>query len=70
MNSTALFLGVLWGSIGFGYFLYGKKQQKMIPLLCGLTLIIFPYFIDSSIALCLIGLIIAIVPYFLRDSSM
>lgn len=67
MNSTALFFGVLWGSIGFGYFLYGKKQRKTVPLICGMMLMIFPYFIDRPLLLGFIGLGISLVPYFLRE---
>ncbi|KAF1020613.1 MAG: hypothetical protein GAK29_03579 [Acinetobacter bereziniae] len=28
MNSTALFLGLIFSSIGLGYFIYGKKQKN------------------------------------------
>ncbi len=66
MDSTALFLGVLWSSIGFGYFLYGKKQQKTVPLVCGILLIILPYLIDQPTALTCLGLLLAGLPYFLR----
>jgi hypothetical protein len=30
---TTLMLSILFGSIGAGYFLYGKKQQQFVPLL-------------------------------------
>ena len=67
MNATQLLLGVLFGSIGFGYFLYGKKQKSTVPLVCGLVLMIFPYFIEQTVALLLIGSVLSIVPYFLRN---
>ena len=67
MNTAQLLLGVLFSSIGFGYFLYGKKQKVIIPLVCGLVLMIFPYFIDQTVALLLIGSVLSIVPYFLRS---
>lgn len=55
MNTAQLLLGVLFSSIGFGYFLYGKKQKVIIPLVCGLVLMIFPYFIDQTLLLIGIG---------------
>lgn len=66
MNTTQLLLGVLFGSIGFGYFLYGKKQKVIIPLICGLLLMIFPYFIDQTVLLICIGSALSILPYFIR----
>ncbi len=66
MNATQLFLGVIFGSIGLGYFMYGKKQKMTVPLVCGLVLMIYPYFTESTTLLSVIGVIISILPYFLR----
>jgi hypothetical protein len=48
-----------------GYFLYGKKQRTVVPLVCGLVLMIFPYFISSVALLIAIGLVLAAIPYFI-----
>ena len=48
MNGTHIFLGVIFSSIGLGYFMYGKKQKMTVPLVCGLVLMIYPYFIEST----------------------
>ncbi|OTG65554.1 amino acid transport protein [Acinetobacter silvestris] len=66
MNTSTLLLGVLFSSIGLGYFLYGKKQKKTMPFVCGLILIIFPYFIDQTAVLLIIGSVLSILPYFVR----
>ncbi|MEG2358500.1 amino acid transport protein [Acinetobacter sp.] len=66
MNTTQLFLGVIFSSIGLGYFLYGKKQKMTVPFLAGLVLMVFPYFIESSILLGTIGIALSALPYFLR----
>ena len=66
MNATQLFLGVIFSSIGLGYFMYGKKQKMTIPLACGLILMIYPYFIESTALLSVVGVILALLPYFLR----
>jgi hypothetical protein len=46
-NPWSLFSGLLISCVGMGYFLYGKKAQKLWPLLAGLALGIYPYFISS-----------------------
>ena len=58
--------GVLFGSVGFGFFLYGKKQTKVVPLVCGLVLMVYPYFMPNTVALVLTGLVLVAVPYFFR----
>lgn len=66
MTTAQLLWGVLFGSIGFGYFLYGKKQRTIVPFLCGLVLMIIPYFIPNTVLLALAGAAITAVPYFVR----
>lgn len=67
MNSEAsLFWGLIFGAIGLGFFVYGKKQRAAIPLLCGIALMVFPYFVASTLLLVLIGLVLIVIPYFVR----
>ena len=67
MSGTALLMwGMLFGAIGFGYFLYGKKQKAIIPLCVGIVLCVFPYFIDNVYVLVGVGVILAAIPYFVR----
>ena len=54
------------GAIGAGYFIYGKNQKSPVPLVCGVALFIFPYFVPNAWLLVLIGLAIMAVPYFWR----
>lgn len=68
MDSTALMIwGVLFSSIGLGFFIYGRRQNNVIALICGLLLMIYPYFVTNTYVLVLIGLIIIAVPYFWRE---
>ena len=66
MNTVPLLLGVVFSSIGLGYFIYGKKQQQTMPLICGIALMIHPYFIENAVVLILIGIILCITPKFIR----
>lgn len=67
MTTAQLLWGVLFGSIGFGYFLYGKKQRAIVPFLCGLVLMVIPYFISNTALLVLTSTVVAAVPYFVRS---
>lgn len=66
MNSTALFLGLIFSSIGLGYFIYGKKQKMTMPFICGIALMIFPYFIENNLLISVIGMILSLIPWFIR----
>jgi hypothetical protein len=37
-SSSSIILGVLFGSIGLGYIVYGRKQKKGIALFSGIAL--------------------------------
>ena len=63
---TTLMVSVLFSSIGAGYFLYGKKQQQFVPLLTGLALCVYPYFMSNVYALVGVGLFVSVVPWFIR----
>jgi len=65
-SESELLWGVLFGSVGLGFFVYGKKQTMVVPLVCGLALMVYPYFMPNAIALVLIGLVLVAIPYFFR----
>jgi hypothetical protein len=65
-NVAALYWGLLFGSIGLGFFVYGKKQKAIMPLLSGLGLMVFPYFISNPYILVLSGVGLMVIPYFIR----
>lgn len=64
--TAVLLWGLLFGSIGLGYFIYGKKQRAAVPLVCGLGLMIFPYFVPNTMLLVGVGAMLIAIPYFLR----
>jgi predicted membrane protein len=66
LNESWLLWGLLFGSIGLGFFMYGRKQKAVVPLLCGLTLMFFPYFVSNTILLVAIGGALIVIPYFVR----
>lgn len=66
MSTASLLWGLLFGSVGLGFFVYGKKQKTVVPLVCGLALIVFPYFVFNAIALVAVGIALMAIPYFVR----
>jgi hypothetical protein len=66
MNTSLLLWSLLLSSIGLGFFVYGKKQKAVVPLFCGLGLMIYPYFVSNTLLLVAIGAALIVLPYFVR----
>ena len=67
LDTNFLLASLLWGSIGTGYFLYGKKQGAVVPLAGGLVLIAVSYFIGSAFLLSLVSVaLIAVMHWLMR----
>lgn len=66
MSASLLLFGVLFSSIGLGYFIYGKRQGAIVPLLCGIALMVVPYFIASTAVLVVVGVLCSAIPWVLR----
>lgn len=66
MNESWLLWGLLFGSIGLGYIIYGRKQKNLVALLAGLALIAFPYFVSGTLTLIVVGLLLLLLPILIK----
>ena len=64
-TASFLFASLVWGSIGLGCFIYGKKQQSISAMVGGILMMAVSYFIGSALAISLICLGIVAAVYFL-----
>jgi hypothetical protein len=64
-NASFLFACLVWGSVGVGYFIYGKRQQSISAMAGGILMIVVSYFIASALLMSLISLAIVAAVYFL-----
>ncbi|MHC4944262.1 MAG: hypothetical protein ACYTG7_14705 [Planctomycetota bacterium] len=60
-------LTLLFSSVGIGYFIYGKKQGKVVPLISGGMLCAYPYFVTTTMLFIVVGMALAVIPYFFRE---
>jgi hypothetical protein len=59
--------GLLFGSIGFVAFIYGKRMHVWKPMFLGLVLMAYPYFVTNNIALFAIGAVATAALFLFRD---
>ena len=56
ISGANLFAGLLFSSIGFVGFIFGKRLSLWKPMFIGIALMAYPYFIEDTLTLCAIGL--------------
>jgi len=67
MEGTSLLIwGMLFGAVGLGFFTYGRRQKAVVPLVTGIALFLFPYFISNVYVLVIAGIALSVLPYFVR----
>jgi len=65
-NMTTFLIGAVAGILGAAYFIYGKKEQRPVPLLSGALLCVLPYFIDNVLVLVLVCLGLLVAPFVIK----
>ena len=68
MDSSSLMASLVFGMIGMGMFMYGKKAGRPIPLAAGAGLMVIPYFITHLVIMIIVCGALTAVPWLLRDS--
>ena len=61
--SVRIFAVILFGAVGMGYWVYGKKQQRLMPMVSGVGLFILPYVVSSLLPTVTLGLALVILPF-------
>ncbi len=65
-SPESLFGSILFGAIGLAFFLRGKREGLWIPIVLGIALMGFPYFISETVPLFLAGAVLTAVAYIFR----
>lgn len=60
---STIWLGMLFGAIGAGYLIYGRKQRRGMALLSGIVLMVFPYFVSNVWLSLLLGAGLMALPF-------
>lgn len=65
-SAPKIFACTIFGAIGFAVFLYGKKNKIFRPIIIGIALMTYPYFISGTFFLYLVGIALIAALYFWR----
>jgi hypothetical protein len=67
LSAANLIGGLIFGSIGFVAFVYGKRMNFWKPMFLGIALMVYPYFIANTAVVYAIGVSGTVALFFLRD---
>lgn len=56
LDANSLLAGLLVSSIGCVLLMYGRRQGRAPQFVCGIALLVYPYFVGSALAILLIAL--------------
>ena len=66
-SAANLIGGLVFGSIGFVAFIYGKRLNLWKPMILGIALMVYPYFISDNAVMFVVGIFGSTALFFLRD---
>jgi hypothetical protein len=66
-SAANLIGGFVFGGIGFVAFIYGKRMNLWKPMLLGIALMVYPYFINDDKIMIVIGLFGSTALFFVRE---
>ena len=66
-TGAVIVANLLFGSIGFVAFVYGKRMHVWKPMFIGLLLMAYTYFVENTALLFGIGVVLTAALYFFRE---
>jgi len=66
-SAAKIFACTIFGAIGFVVFMYGKKNKFFRPMIIGVALMAYPYFISGTFFLYFVGIALTAALYFWRE---
>jgi hypothetical protein len=66
METIDIFLALLFGCIGFAYFMHGRRRKNIVTRYCGIAMILYPYLASSPWEMLAVGVGLMLVPRFVE----
>jgi hypothetical protein len=63
----SIFGAIVFGAIGMGAFVHGKRTRLAKPMIIGVALMVYPYFVSDGTLVFLIGGVLCYLLYLFRE---
>ena len=67
MDMNTLMASFVFGMVGLGMVMFGKKAGRFVPMAAGAALMAVPYVISNLIALIVVGVALSAAPWIVRE---
>jgi hypothetical protein len=67
-DENVLLASFLFGMVGLGMFMFGKKSGRFVPMGSGLALMAVPYLVTNLLVLLTVGVALLAMPWIVRDA--
>ena len=61
-----LLAGLMFGTIGWGAWRFGRKLDRSYPKLIGVCLMVYPYFVHHKIMIWVVGVVLLVILWIKR----
>jgi len=65
LSASFLFANLIWGTVGFGYCIYGKQQRAWVPFIGGFAMIAVSCLVTSALLMSVLSIAIIWGVYYL-----
>ena len=59
--------GIIFSIIGWYAFIHGKREKSFRPMVIGIALMVYPYFVSNTLLFFAIGIVLTAALYFWRE---
>ena len=67
MDPAFLFASLIVGTVGLGMLTFGKKAGRIVPLVCGLALMVVSYVMPTATSMLLTSGVVVAVPFVVKS---
>jgi hypothetical protein len=67
LDPVGLMISFVFGIIGTGFFIYGRKQSRFWTMIAGIALGVYPFFVSDLWMMLLVGVVLTAVPFLTSD---
>jgi hypothetical protein len=62
-TAASLYFGIVTGALGLAFIIHGRRTAKIVPVVSGVLLCGYTYFVDGWLWLCVIGALLLAAPF-------
>ncbi len=65
LSANWLFASLVWGAVGLGYCIYGRRQRSWAPFTAGVLMMVVSWFVGSALLMSLMCVTLMALTYVL-----